>query len=275
MRPLEYSLIAVTMICLVAALVMAVVMTRSTTALKRAQADRDRAVLAEAATMRVLRMSVSDLRADAMRLLGYAERLVVPDHHLSSDMAGILAMTRQIFDHSDDMQDYAVPSAASRRLEPQTLPLRPLIEDIIGSVAATLGPSIRHWRLEPGLDHVTLFADRRALTHILSRALSNAARHSRHNDSVDISVERWPAGLAVIIEDEGAGLLANRRAQEPVDRERRGVGLGLVLARVLMEAHGGQLAIESTARVGTKVTLRFPASRIWIATDAEVVRLAA
>jgi len=275
MGPLEFSLIAATAIAFAAMLGMAVAMTRAAVSLSRAHADRDRALMAEAATMRALRMSVADLRADSMRLLGYAERLVPTGREPGSDVAGILAMTQQILGHTDDMQDYAVPSAATRRLEPETLALRPLIEDAIASVAATLGPSIRHWRIGAGMDDLNLLADRRALSHIVGRVLSNAARHSRHNDWIDVSVERWPAGVALIIEDEGAGLLANRRLPDPGDRESRGLGLGLVLARVLMEAHGGQLGIESAARVGTKVTLRFPSNRVQSAGDAQVVRLAA
>lgn len=275
MGPLEFSLIAATAIAFAAMLGMAVAMTRAAVSLSRAHADRDRALMAEAATMRALRMSVADLRADSMRLLGYAERLVPAGREPGSDVAGILAMTQQILGHTDDMQDYAVPSAATRRLEPETLALRPLIEDAIASVAATLGPSIRHWRIGAGMDDLNLLADRRALSHIVGRVLSNAARHSRHNDWIDVSVERWPAGVALIIEDEGAGLLANRRLPDPGDRESRGLGLGLVLARVLMDAHGGQLGIESAARVGTKVTLRFPSNRVQSAGDAQVVRLAA
>lgn len=275
MGSIELSLIAVTAVAVTAMLAMTVMMTRAGMALSHARADRDRAVMAEAATMRVLRMSVADLRADTMRLLGYAERLVGPAQEPPSDMAGILAMTQQILGHTDDMQDYAVPSASTRRLEPETLALKPLVDDAIASVAATLGPSLRHWRVAEGIETISVLVDRRAVTHILGRVLSNAARHSRHNDWIDVSVERWPAGMALIVEDEGAGLLANRRLPDPGEKESRGIGLGLVLARVLMEAHGGQLTIESAARVGTKVTLRFPSHRVATEQDARVVRLAA
>ena len=275
MGSIELSLIAATAVSVAVMLGMTVITTRAGLALSRAKTDRDRAVMAEAATMRVLRMSVADLRADTMRLLGFAERMVEPNQEPPADVAGILAMTQQLLGHTDDMQDYAVPSASTRRLEPETMSLRPLIDDAIASVSATLGPSVRHWRVGGGVEEVSLLVDRRAVTHILGRVLSNAARHSRHNDWIDVSVERWPAGLALVIEDEGAGLLANRRLPEPGDKESRGIGLGLVLARVLTEAHGGQLTIESAARVGTKVTLRFPSHRVAAREDARVVRLAA
>ena len=47
------------------------------------------------------------------------------------------------------------------------------------------------------------------------------------------------------------------------------------VARVLMEAHGGLLTVESATRIGTKVTLGFPPSRVASRDDAVVVRLAA
>jgi len=258
-----------------ASLLMAALVVRSRIYMARARAARDRAEMAEAATMRMLRVSVTDLRADAMCLLGHAERLTSGGGDPTHDIAGILAMTEQIMAHTDDMQDYAVPEASTRRLELETLPLRPLIEDAIAAVTTTLGPTTRHWRIAPGLDGCALLADRRAISHVLSRVLSNAARHSRHEDSIDLSVEHRAGGIVLMIEDEGSGLLAPRRTPEPGHRESRGIGLGLVLARVLMEAHGGLLTVESATRIGTKVTLGFPPSRVASRDDAVVVRLAA
>jgi signal transduction histidine kinase len=259
---MELILVTVTAVAVLSTLGMAVALTRASRTASRARADRDRAVVAEAATTRALRVSVADLRADAMRLLGYAERLVGPGREPSPDLTGVLAMTQQLLAHTDDMQDYAVPGAASRKIDRDVVPLRGLIEDCIASVSATLGPSIRHWRIGPEASGLALVVDPRAVSHILGRVLSNAARHSRHDDWIEISVECWPAGVAVVIEDDGTGFLTSHRQPPPAERESRGLGLGLVLARVLMEAHGGQMTVESVARVGTKVTLRFPSQRV-------------
>jgi signal transduction histidine kinase len=272
---MDILLITATALAILASIGMAALLARSRLQVMRARAERDRSVMAEAATMRMLRVSVADIRADAMRLLSHVERLTAGTGDPTQDLAGILAMTEQIMAHTDDMQDFAVPAASARRLELETLPLKSLIEDAIASVSATLGLSVRHWRIAAGLDGCALLADRRAMSHILGRVLSNAARHSRHEDSIDISVEHRASGLALIIEDEGAGLLAPSRMPEPGQKESRGVGLGLVLARVLMEAHGGLLTIESASRVGTRVTLSFPPNRVASRDTATVVRLAA
>ncbi|MGC8470128.1 MAG: ATP-binding protein [Acetobacteraceae bacterium] len=73
--------------------------------------------------------------------------------------------------------------------------------------------------------------------------------------------------MALVVEDEGQGILDPGAAAVPGARavratDSRGLGLGLVLARALMEAHGGGLYVESAARVGTRVSLVFPAARI-------------
>ncbi|MGE0416382.1 MAG: sensor histidine kinase [Acetobacteraceae bacterium] len=268
-------LITATGLAVLASTGMAALLARSRLQVIRARAERDRSIMAEAATMRMLRVSVTDIRADAMCLLGHVERLTTSTDDPTQDLAGVLAMTEQIMSHTDDMQDYAVPEASTRRLELETLPVRPLIEDAVAAVSATLGPSVRHWRIGAGLDGCALLADRRAMSHILGRVLSNAARHSRHDDAVDISVEHRANGLALVVEDEGSGLLAPNRMPEPGQKESRGMGLGLVLARMLMEAHGGLLAIESASRVGTRVTLSFPPNRVASRDDAVVIRLAA
>jgi signal transduction histidine kinase len=65
----------------------------------------------------------------------------------------------------------------------------------------------------------------------------------------------------VQVEDEGTGLAS----PEPVpgaQRDSRGIGLRLALARSLMLAHGGRLEVEAAAQVGTSVRLIFPATRL-------------
>jgi signal transduction histidine kinase len=230
--------------------------------LTAARAERDRARMAEAATMRVIRLSVADLRGASMRLLGHTEQVGGEKGAPAAHVAGILAMTRQLLDLADDMQDHAVAGASARVLELETLALGPLLADAIAAVTATLGPSRRLWRMGQLVSGCSLIADRRAMALVLGRALANAARQSRHEDWIDISIHENDGGMELVIEDEGTGLVAPSRSSPPGQQESRGMGLGLVLARVLMEAHEGSLAVESAARVGTRVVLSFPADRV-------------
>ena len=109
-----------------------------------------------------------------------------------------------------------------------------------------------------------LFADRRAVRQIILNLLSNALRHTPENGRITLSTGRRDDGSVVLaIADTGSGMrpadIARALAQ-PRDRplparlriagERVGSGIGLPLVRELVEAHGGNLSIESTVRQG-------------------------
>jgi signal transduction histidine kinase len=223
--------------------------------------ERDRALATEAAASRLTRIWTADIRAATMTLQGHVEECAsrcteAPFHAgLASALRGLVALT-------DDLQDQIAPPAASHGLSLAPVSLELAVRDAIASVATALAPGQRRWRLDPGLAGCTLEVDRRALSQVLQRVLGNAARHSRAGDWIEIGMETREGGLALVVEDEGTGLCAPDRPAEPGQPESRGLGLGLALARRLMEAHGGSLAMQAVARVGTRVVLRFPAGRV-------------
>ncbi|HEY3845996.1 MAG TPA: sensor histidine kinase [Acetobacteraceae bacterium] len=223
--------------------------------------ERDRAVAAEAAANRLTRVWAADLRAVTMTLQGHAEQCTSQSAEAPAQ-AGLMAALRELVALTDDLQDQIAPETASHGLCPEQVPLEPALRDAIAAVATALAPGQRRWRLAPGLAGYTLDADRRALSQVLQRVLGNAARHSRSGDWIEIGVEPADNGLALVVEDEGAGLCAPDRPAPAGQPESRGLGLGLALARRLMEAHGGSLAMQAAARVGTRVVLRFPADRV-------------
>ena len=226
---------------------------------------RDRALADEQAAIRTMRLAAIELRAPAMTLLGYADHLTqthpaAEGGELAIQAAAIAGGAMAVLSLADDLQDHAVGPPAARVLRPEAVVLEPMLRDSIVAIDATLGPSCRLWRLAPELAAIRLQADRRALTQILTRVLGNAARLSRDRDWIDIRVMPGDDGLCIAIEDEGAGLppcidAAPEHAAQPASR---GFGLGLVLARTLMAAHGGSLTVESSSRIGSRVMLTFP-----------------
>jgi signal transduction histidine kinase len=261
MESMDMLLFGLAVLCAGLTLTFAVLLAQARAALTGARAERDRAGMAETAALRVLRLAVHDLRAAAMPLFGLVERAATAGSP-SLDPQPVLAGVRLILTLIDDMQDHAVPGAASRVLDLEPLALEPVLSDAIAAVSAALEPGRRSWRVAGDIGGCTVLADRRALSQVLTRVLGNAARQSRHGDWIDVSVQRREAGLALVVADEGAGLGGPVGAAPPGHPESRGLGLGLVLARVLMEALGGALAIDSAARIGTRVTMSFPPDRV-------------
>jgi signal transduction histidine kinase len=223
--------------------------------------DRATALAAAQATERLLRLAANDVRAQALALMSHAEQLRAGCPDPARRGSAITAIVEQVQGIADTLQEHAVPGSQTRVLRKESLCVGEVLADAIAVVNGALEPGRRHWRVAPDLDGRQVLADRRALNQILLRVLTNAARLSRHDDWIDISCVAAPAGLTLIVADEGNGLVGLDPPRAQGQPDNRGLGLGLSLARALMAAHGGTLAVESTARVGARVTLHFPAER--------------
>jgi signal transduction histidine kinase len=122
---------------------------------------------------------------------------------------------------------------------------------------------------DPALPHVR--ADRRMVKQMLLNLLSNAVTYTPDGGSVTVIAGMTPDGqVAITIRDTGIGIAGAdlERIMEPFQivenpraRSYQGIGLGLPLARSLIQLHGGSLTLHSEVGVGTTATLAFPAAR--------------
>jgi two-component system sensor histidine kinase KdpD len=219
---------------------------------------RDVAQQTERAATRALRLAEHDLRSIGMTLHGHAEQLAMDAQPRA---AAVAAAASDLFDMADDLHDQTLQPGGSRVLSDQQVDLQALVSDALANVTAAIGPGRRNWRIAKDLAAVSVAADRRAMRHALTRVLANAVRMTRHNDWIEISVQPHSDGLALVIEDEGAGLFAPDSGACG-GHDTRGIGMRLTLARTLMEAHGGRVEVAARTGVGTRVSLVFPAARV-------------
>lgn len=119
---------------------------------------------------------------------------------------------------------------------------------------------------------LTLIADERSLRQILINLLSNAVKFSPSGDRVLLFAKlNSEGGLRLGVSDHGIGMDAAgiRKALEPYGQVEAtatggvaGTGLGLPIAKALIEAHGASFHIESDVGVGTAVWGEFPPARV-------------
>ena len=220
---------------------------------RRVNAARDRYI----ALVRHVRLVSHDLRNVGMALHGHADHLAAERHH---DAAGVASGAADLLDFADDLQDLTLETEAPRVLREEEVSLGSAVDESIAVVSATILPGRRNWRVQPESRAIWLRGDRRALRHALSRVMADAVRNTRHDDWIDIGIQARGEGVAVWIADEGNGTLTPDIVTS--NRDSRGIGTRLTLARLLVEAHGGCLEVEAHTGVGCRVSLAFPARRV-------------
>lgn len=111
-------------------------------------------------------------------------------------------------------------------------------------------------------------ADRVLLRRVVENLLDNARKYSDAGTTIRIRASGTKNGVRVAVADDGTGIDAADlkkvftpffRSDKSRSRSTGGVGLGLALARRVVEAHGGTIEIASTPGAGTTVTLVLPA----------------
>ncbi len=123
-----------------------------------------------------------------------------------------------------------------------------------------------------GQRHVVVRGDARLLQRVLDNLLDNAGKYSPPGP-VSVRVVAGPAQAHIDVEDHGIGIAPDdvphlgtpffraerSRARSVGGRAAGGMGLGLTLARRIVEAHGGRLQVSSTLGRGTVVRVTLPA----------------
>src|SRR3546814_3160378 len=119
---------------------------------------------------------------------------------------------------------------------------------------------------DPGLAPV--LCDERKLKQVVVNLLSNAVKFTPPGGHVMLRARvDAPNDLIVTVRDDGVGIAPENLAkamtpfgqvENALSREHMGTGLGLPLAKQLVELHGGSLGLESTPGLGTTVTIRLP-----------------
>jgi signal transduction histidine kinase len=119
-----------------------------------------------------------------------------------------------------------------------------------------------------------LHADGGRLLQVLDNLLSNALKFTPDNGAVHVSLRRDGGVARLEVSDTGIGIaqtdqrrLFERffRAGSAVERQLPGTGLGLYIARVIAEAHGGSLSVRSELGRGSTFTLDLPLVRVPVA----------
>lgn len=142
---------------------------------------------------------------------------------------------------------------------------------VVEGVVDLLGPQIkeRDLNIRVNLPHnlPSIPADESNLQRVFVNLMSNAIRFTPPKGTVSISGKLQGSMLEISVSDTGIGIPPEDltqlfteffRADNPINRERKGTGLGLVLVKRIVEAHGGRIGVHSDVGKGTTFFFTLP-----------------
>ena len=244
---------------------------------KRAQDAEYATLLALEAAQRAKNEYVSlishELNTPITAIRGYTDLLL---KHLRPQLTppqmqsleAISALSKLMGELLHDLSDLSRIEAGFLQLEPSIVFLTTVVETARLAVQSHIATKGQHLTvtLEPELP--PLWADRVRVVQLLTNLLSNASKYTPPGGKITVGARQLNATtVEVSVSDTGIGIHAEDqpriferffRANNPLARSERGTGLGLHIARLLVEAHGGKITFTSQLGVGTTFTFTLP-----------------
>lgn len=185
-------------------------------------------------------------------------------NHINSSAKHLLSMIQQLLDLSRI-------EAGKMELSVDDVPLAALVEEVVQIVASAHDRPLTDFVIETGSLDVMLRADARVMRQTLINVVGNAAKFSDAGSVVTIAGRLLADSIQISVRDRGIGIAAKdidsifepyNRSSSQAAQTRSGTGLGLPIARALIEAHGGSLVLDSEVNVGSTLTISLPRKRV-------------
>ena len=174
----------------------------------------------------------------------------------------ILAETRILERLIDDLRTLTLAEAGSLVLHREPTDLRGLLTDVAASYRGQAEQAGISLTVTAADDLPILDIDPARIREVISNLLTNSLRHTPRDGKVELAAALAGDHVEVTVHDTGSGIPADQ-LDRIFDRFYRspdspGSGLGLPIAKSLVEAHGGTISVTSEAGNGTTISLALP-----------------
>jgi signal transduction histidine kinase len=212
-----------------------------------------------------------ELRTPLTAIVGWTDLFMeesLDEKTLARGLSQVRQSARVLLALIDDLLDLARMDRGSLALDRKLVALPDVIQRSIDTVRMMAEGRSVSIILAPLPASMTLVrADPLRLQQILWNLLANAIKFSRRHGRVVVRVEREPERYLVSVEDDGIGIPSGelshvferfRQVDGSPTRQHAGMGIGLALARSLVELHGGTIWADSVVGKGSRFTFTLP-----------------
>jgi signal transduction histidine kinase len=204
-----------------------------------------------------------ELRTPLSVVQGNLEALVDRVHPADeAHLTAILDETKVVSRLVEDLRTLSLAESGALALHREAVDVGALVRETVESFASQAEPAgvSLDAHVSNGLPQVD--ADPVRTREILSNLIANALRYTPRGGRVTVTAQAEDARVAIDVRDTGAGISPDRIGRI-FDRfykspESRGAGLGLAIAKQLVEAHGGEISATSVVGEGTDIRFTLP-----------------
>ena len=213
-----------------------------------------------------------DLRSPLASIQGYLETMVLKDTTLSpQERRTFLDVSLRNTSHLqrlvEELLELAKLDARQVALRPEPLQIAELAQDVVLKLAPVARQAGVDLTVEPDGELPLVSGDVGMIERVLTNLIENAVRFTPAGGAVRAVLEGQPETVRVTVADTGMGITPEDlphiferfyRADKSRDRTTGGAGLGLAIARQIVELHGSSLDVQSSPGRGTRFSFVLP-----------------
>ncbi len=225
-----------------------------------------------------------ELKTPLTVIKGYTTMLLRLNETIDNDkrvqhLESIARASGDLHELIDNLLDMSRLQTGSFKLDIEPTSFSLILQELATDTVVSVPDHVLTWNLPNQLP--LLLLDHKRIRQVIGNLIDNAAKYSPSGSEIAISVQKDESTLIVSVTDCGIGIPANEidrvfermyRVKSTKVTQTSGAGLGLPICKAVIEAHGGQIRIESEEDAGTTCFFTLPIDKIttnWNVSDGD------
>jgi signal transduction histidine kinase len=226
--------------------------------------DVERAKRARESTLAIVSHDLRSPLSAVLLGIAYVRRAAKEGKSLASVAGALDAIHRSAGSMKqlvDDLLDAANIEAGRFSIAPARQPLLPILEDAVLDARLAADAKRIRMELQAAQGEHAVHCDRQRLTQVLANLIGNAVKFSPEGALLEVRLVAQGEWLRIEVSDEGPGISPEdlphvfTRYWQASGTARLGTGLGLFIAKTIVESHGGRMSVDSQPGRGSTFSI--------------------